>query len=542
MKFRNFLRVLPQKATFDGKLLQKNHLGCLYDRDRLFFSHLHISPSKIAIDCLSCQEVTEHVNPLDILKKKVGAKNIGSACMTTSFPSGQTLVRPLELKSFATEELDAVLKFQLEPLLPYPIDEAISDALHLEKGTESELFTVFSAKKEDLKTHLEEYGKWHIDPEIVAPKALAIAHFADLFLPRLPLRLICDICPDETTCLLLKEGKPFAVRSLPMGLESTDIATQDTHLRTFSRELERILLNLENSGVVIKDVPITFTGTSENDPLILSLLGKLLGHPTEQPESVPPHIELHNGITASECTSFAVPIGLALIQSPFQREKFAINLRKGDLIYPRRWRRWKKDFVLYFTAITLLAALFYFFGARRLAQDTRALQNQYESYVTLFEKTPQDIEELLGKDNPNFAKKEISSLSPHDIEERLSYIDSKLRKPPDEMAFSPNIPRVADLLAWLSSHPNIRTEKGAIALETLSYTLTERPCKEKPKGHYRVRCDLSFAAPSPEAARAFYDSLCAPNPFVDPQQEVKWNVQKGTYSVSFFLQDRTQYP
>jgi len=542
MKFQNFLQILPQKATMEGKLLQKNHLGCLYDRDRLFFSHLNISPSKISIDCLSCQEVAPHVKPLDILKEHVGAKKIGSAFITTAFPSGQTLVRPLELKSFATKELHSVLRFQLEPLLPYPVDEAISDALHLEKGQESDLFTVFSAKKEDLKTHLDEYGKWQIDPEIVAPKALAMALFADLFLPLAHLRLICDICPDETTCLLLKEGKPFAVRSLPMGLESTDISTEDTHLETFSRELERILLSLQNSGVEITDAPITFTGTSENDPLILSLLGKLLGHPTEQPENIPPHVELRNGITPLECSSFAVPIGLALIQSPFQREKFAMNLRQGDLVYPRRWRRWKKDFVLYFAALGCLAALFYFLGTSRIAQDTHALQNKYATYVMLFEKSPQDIEELFSKENPLEAKKEISSLAPHDIEERITFIDAKLKKPPDEMAFSPNIPRVADLLAWLASHPNVRFEKGALALETLSYTLTERPCKEKPKGHYHARCDLAFSAPTPEAARALYEALSAPNPFVDPQHEVKWNVQKGIYSVSFFLQDRTQYP
>lgn len=173
----------------------------------------------------------------------------------------------------------------------------------------------------------------------------------------------------------------------------------------------------------------------------------------------------------------------------------------------------------------------YMYGKALLKAQTSAHIEQYATLLQVMEKpTPQD---------------EIIALAPDDIEDKLYTLEEEIKKTSNEMALHPDVPRVSDLLAWLSSHPNIvigGDDPKAISLESLAYSMVKRPEKGKLKEHYQVRVDLEFSAPSPTMARELHDALLTPNAFIDPKTELKWSVHRGHFKATFFLKDRTKYP
>ena len=542
-----------------GTLLQKNHLGLLCEKNTLYLAQLVVKPTGVLINLLTTlpgeiQELAEtsHVKPLDIFKENYPkeTKKLKKAIITTAFPTLKTIARTIEIDLLKKEMLDLILQYQIEPLLPYELSQCILDKIELKKTGKQQHFLVFSAKKDDLQSHLDEYQALGIDPEIVAPKALGLAQFAKLFFPDSTVRLFIDISAVETTCLLFQNGTPLAIRSLPMTLEADVAATisVEKHLESYARELSRILVGFQNSFPEAKEAPIVFTGTQERDPIILSFLGKLLGYQTEHIQNIPPTVTLGNNISLDDLAAFAAPIGLALIMSPFQNEmaklKLSINFRKEEFSYVRKWRRWKKDLVLYFILMFALSLFLYNIGEQNLKNKSHDVHEKYLSLLSQLEKTEDEIETAFAK-MMNLEKKTRSkeeSLSLNELQERFAFIESTLLKRPyEEIALHPNIARVSDLLAWLSSHPKV-VQAPPISIESLSYSMLKRPDKEKMKEHYAVRVDLDFTAPTGESAREFYDALNEPNLFVDPKEEVKWSVQRGRYQTSFFLKDRTQYP
>ncbi|MDB6080762.1 MAG: hypothetical protein JWO53_34 [Chlamydiia bacterium] len=543
MSFRDFLKKekFLLKPFYRDRLVQKSHLGLVQDFKELFVASIQATPKKITINLLARLDLQSDVKPLDILKEHLSEETLQKAIIATSFPTLKTLARPLELQLTKAKEIDAIIQFQIEPLLPYPITEAVLDKLLIAQNSQGTQFLVFSVQKPDLQEYINELAISEINPEIIAPKAVGLLHFVDLFLGSYEPRLIIDIYATETTCMLIERGLPLAIRSLPLGLEPVG-ESQENHLQNYSRELSRIILSFQNLVDDIKSVPITFTGVSEQDPLILSLLGKLLGHRTEQPQKLPANVTLGEGITLEECTAYAAPIGMALLKSPFQKEKYLINFRKEEFAYTRKWRRWKKDLILYLSFTIALSLTFYCIGELALAPDQVALQEKYGEFVALHDKTPEEIEEAFIKQEGLKKANPLHKLSPSDLQKRFAFIESKFNDPQDEIALHANVPRVSDLLAWLTTHPTIKIADSPFKLETLNYTLVHRPEKSRPKERYQVKVDLDFTCTSPLAARSLQEALNTPNLFIDPREEIRWSVQKGKYNASFILKDRTEYP
>ena len=68
--------------------------------------------------------------------------------------TAQLLVRPLEIKLKKARDVDAVLAFQAEPLLPYSIENALLDKIVLETTPEGSQLTLLAARKDHLQQHL----------------------------------------------------------------------------------------------------------------------------------------------------------------------------------------------------------------------------------------------------------------------------------------------------------------------------------------------------------------------------------------------------
>lgn len=485
----------------------------------------------------------------------------------TQLPSDAVLIRPLEIKLKKIKDIDAVLAFQAEPLLPYPLDQAVLERILISKESDSAQLSLLAVRKDHIQQHLEQWNNLQINPEVVSTESVALAFFSHHFTQVQEAHFVIHIASSHTTCVLLKEKKVLAAQSYPLGISAlTQALEQDdvsknmaeidfTSLSTknypalfsvceeWRREILRILLALAKLRREQEVTFILITGEGALYPSLNQFLTSAL-------EKQRLELLTDSGFTAepSEIHRFAIPIGGAL--AALSTNKEPINFRKMEYAYPDPWKRLKKPLTLYFLLSILLAFALFLFGGAYVRYQEGNLRQQYVNLLTLINQPYESFErEFMRKGNVKAGEASeapviaLSALSQEDIKERLLYLQKKIKSAPELFPLAPQVPRVSDVLAWLSTHPNIATNKQeeGILIESFHYTMLKRPEFKKKNEKYQVKVELEFTSPTPKQAREFHDALIAPNEIVDPKGEIKWNSNKGKYQTSFFLKDKTSY-
>ena len=444
------------------------------------------------------------------------------------FSATQTLVRSLDVALVKPKDIEATLSFEVEPLLPYPIENCVYDKIILEKSREQTKLALFVAERSDIQEHLDQLKTLQANPERIVPKSCALSHWCKLFFPDTEYHIVLDIDEDETCCLLIHSGKPIVARSLPTGASLFNQNETDAEiavLHNYLRELARIMMSFD-AHASCENLPILFTGTIALTPNFCSLISTFLQRSEAVDIPIPSSVTFADDIDWEKVRSFASAIGAGL---SFRNQNETANFRTGPFIPNDFSVAFKRELIGYFSLMIVLAAACFGYGHLYLDEQKAGLIQKYSELLVIQEQPiPEDI----------------VNMSPEDIDEGLLSIENTLQMPTDDIALHPDIPRVSDLLMWLSHHPNIAIDNApsSIQLESLTYSMVKRPEKGKTKERYQVRVELDFSAPNATLAREFHDALLAPNPFVDPKSELKWSVHRGRYRASFFLKDRTQYP
>ena len=256
--------------------------------------------------------------------------------------------------------------------------------------------------------------------------------------------------------------------------------------------------------------------------------------------------------SSQELHSYAVPIGLALSSLPGSLEK--IDFRQQDLAYPHPWKRLTIPIATYFLAIILLACSFSFLSHEILKHQENQIKQTYLDLLKNMNRSYQDFEAAFHAKNPHaydsFDGKtpKIEQLEQEDFAQRLAFLQKELQATPDSFPLFANVPRVSDVLAWLSQHPTVVSidehgnKQTKLQIDNFDYTMLKRPQSGKKQEKYQVKVELEFTSPTPKWAREFHDALIAPNDWIDPKGEIKWNSNRGKYKTSFFLKDKTAYP
>ena len=97
-----------------------------------------------------------------------------------------------------------------------------------------------------------------------------------------------------------------------------------------------------------------------------------------------------------------------------------------------------------------------------------------------------------------------------------------------------SVPKVSDVLAWLSTHPQLLLHTG-IEIQKVHYSLVQYPKLQQASLQTQAKVDLEFTASTPTAARAFHDALLRGEGPVDAKQKVAWTVHQNIYHTSFYL-------
>lgn len=464
------------------------------------------------------------------------------------------LVRPMDIKLTKQKEIDQVLYFQAEPLLPFPVEEGVVDRIIVDKEKEGTQMTLLAAPTEQVQKHLNDLAALNIDPEIVTAEQAALSAYLETVTPsqekgERPSRMLICLEVGHTTCILNKKGKLAAAQTIPQGFEKLSPSSEHDTLPlesekssiSLKQEIIRMVYSLgkhlkgeELAGIVI-------TGEGANNGTLAEELITALQKPI-----LP--VNQFQGISREKQNVYATAIGAALTGLPHYSEQ--INFRQKEATFKNPLKRFKKGLFAYAAVALALAFATFFAGREYLGYREDKIRESYAELLANIKRPYEVMEAKYAKKEPlsQVESPNLKDLSIQDLTNRLDFLESEVKSAPTLFPLFPNVPRVSDLLAWLASHPNVVLNKngtpqtGLIQIDSLSYVMVKRPEMNKKGEKYQVKVELEIAANTPKEAREFHDALISPNEMVDPKAEVKWNATKGHYRTSFFLKDRTHYP
>lgn len=494
--------------------------------------------------------------------------------VVSAVQANTTLVRQLEIKLQKDADIDAVLAFQAEPLLPYPVENGIIDRITAEKTADGTLLTLFIVRKDHLAAHLDHLKTLYLEPEVVSSVPFALAAFGQFVLPANNAYFVLHLGGEQTCGIFVRNGKLIAAQSgtqnlsyLRQAFESDGTyANSDTLKEAFetmdwqalpsntkpniTQALE--LMRMEISRIVFAlvkqtkelDVPqILITGEAAASPSLVQALTQQL-----QKKLLDPEPEQPSDFSAAELQVNAIAIGCALTALPRALEQ--INFLQQEFAYAHPWKRLKLPLALFLGSVLFLAFAAYIFGNSYLAVRTDNVRSSYAQLLTIMNRPYGEVEsdftaKITGRKGPLEAAVPLTALTPEEIQARLDLLQRELQASTDLFPLMPNVPRVSDVLAWLSTHEKVvgaKPQEPLIRLQNFHYSVVKRPEMSKKQEKYQVKVEIEFTSANQTAAREFHDALIAPNQFIDHKLDVKWSASEGKYKAIFFLIDRTSYP
>jgi general secretion pathway protein L len=248
---------------------------------------------------------------------------------------------------------EQVVKFEVEPLLPFPIDQVVVDFYTPEKKGNGKEALVFAVQKEFLGEQISLMKEVGLDPETLVPEALALFWLVkNLGMTTRQDGSLLDLGHEKTTmivwqnnALALVRSIPIAVGSIARGLEQGPrLSPSEARdpikkggeapggdpgiaavLGRLAEEVKRTLLSYETSPEARPVERIFITG----GPALLPGVEKIIGEPLGKPVTVLDFGENYpyfRDVPKEHGSTLAVALGAALGGSAPDR----INFRKEE--------------------------------------------------------------------------------------------------------------------------------------------------------------------------------------------------------------------
>lgn len=504
-----------------------------------------------------------HHNLLWDVEPRLPRDLLRNALYATGLSAQETLIRQLDIKLTKEKDITAVLNFQAEPFVPYPIDQAILEKVMVSSDESGSQLTLFAVRKDHLQHHLDLYNDLNIEPESVGCYPQALARFAQEFTQIDGPLFVAHLATDSTTVLLVSKGVVLAghgsnigyakVLSVlgqtgqdPSSVDFSSVTAESSPalfqaLEPLKQELIRGIFALTKQTYGQEITGILVTGEGSAIPNLKNFLAKAINKTL-----IIPSAKQQQEISAETLCQYAVPIGLAT--QCLSEAGPRINFRQAEFSYPHPWKRLRKPLTVYGGLCLLLTALLFLLSAQAQKNSLVEARERYRNILA-----------IVGQEHVAFEAKAfgmkaeevipIDSLTANEINNRIDWIEQGIKNTPYVFPLNPNTPRVSDVLAWICNSPQVvRTDPttgertSILQIENFNYVMVKRPDKSKPREHYQVKVDVEFSSTEPILARDFHDKLTMPNEFIDPRSEVKWSAAQGRYKASFYLKDKTYYP
>lgn len=432
---------------------------------------------------------------LSILEKK--------SILTTLLSQRQVMVRTLQLELKKESDVYKALHFQVEPHLPFPLEEAILQTQVEKKKERGFTVTLFALKTSSLKEHLDNVALHDISPDGVTCPAIALA--ALLLLEKKEVnneaKFLINIGEQETNVILATRGKVIDQRSF---------LTENNG----GLAIQRALLSLESIHPQYNNSLLFLFG--KNSHLQVKSLQEATG---KKIHLINPQIE---NISHEELATFALAIGAALSQGMNQAMNFRQKTFKKNYIYKFIKRPLALALTLTLFSISMLIGA----GNYYLKTKEHYTQQKMASLLEFSGKKEISLQEFKGIDS---------------YEQALSLVEKRIVNEEQGYPLEPIIPQVSEVLSWLSEEiSNAQPPLKGLVIEEFHYELVSRPTPLLKNERYQVHLEVHFSATSPNVKEAF-EELLQEASIVNQREEISVSFFGGRGKAQFTLKDKTRY-
>lgn len=366
-----------------------------------------------------------------------------------SFPAEKFSFRNIRVPFKEKKKIRQVLPFELESMLPFPVDDLIIDfqalklpaySAHEDKESSTDLI-ITAVEKSILETYLNILAAFKINPKFVAVGGYQTASCLSGIPGFSKNWILIDLDSKKTTMFAVSSGQIFLVRPLQVNTSDPSCAKSvcDTIQQTLSASEDIIQMDFQPECAFI-------TGNGLNGLELDEEIARILEFPVKRLDLARETDILVEEQQTRPWKSEHMDNAFALALTELQGKK-GFNFRKGPMAAKKLWIKHQKDFIksgILASVVLILAFLSIFAGSYLLNKKAADLDNQINE---IFKETFPDekitkypFEQMVGlienaKKRPELSEKtgknirtidilnDISKFVPKDTDVELTRLD-----------------------------------------------------------------------------------------------------------------------
>lgn len=368
----------PRKIN-DKLVFAENHVGIHVDDHTIRVAQVHATRNKRTIKSLEEVAINEgepktYNQRLGAALKRLLPKLPKNPHVRVSFPSSQVIIKELTVPFLDAEKIRMVVEYEIEPIIPFKLEEAVVDFIIVEKSEVKGASTILvaAAQIEEVKKFVEVFQKAGIEPSTVTIDTFGLA---DLFatVPQYAklkhAYALVDVGTHNTRIALINKHMLVATRTINLGTLAppTKAGGAPTakgiaaHQAKLFKEISYTLDSFEiKRSEPIKAEKIFFIGDDEMFSSFENFVSKSLRVPcekfaSEQIAKIPGVIN-NVGNQAAHWRTYTHALSVTLSSSRYD----GFSLRKKTIEVPRQPLIQRQ----LLTATALLLVLFFTIGIR----------------------------------------------------------------------------------------------------------------------------------------------------------------------------------
>ena len=200
----------PLKNILEPKFIT----GLEIDADSISAVEVLNSRKGLEITRLASQKVENPDNIHEELSEFFERERLKREMIVSCLPAAYSFIREISVPFYSPKKLRQILKYQVEPCIPYPIEDMVVDYLPSRRGAP---VLAAAAPKKILSEHIKTFSMAHLDPKVVSVDSIALFFLylhTHKWEPGSPVAII-HFARDSTSILIMDGPSLEFIRVLP---------------------------------------------------------------------------------------------------------------------------------------------------------------------------------------------------------------------------------------------------------------------------------------------------------------------------------------
>jgi len=298
----------------------------------------------------------------------------GGRGLIVPIPSQRTIVHRVSLPFEDRKKNQQVVKYEVEPLLPFPIDQVIVDFYTPQRSQNGKRALVFAVRKEEVSEQLSLMREAGLDPESLVSEAMALFWLAKQLGLKGSANVLLDLGHEKTTMIVLRGEALSLARSIPTAGWALSRSPEQTSAAALSRLADEVLrtLIIYESDQQSPVENIFLTGGLASLGGLERILCELLKRPVAVLDMERNRPSLLRDVPKDYHNTCAVALGAAFWESARETER--INFRQEEFASQKKAQKIKTRMTLFLSYVIILALL----GVATLATNLYLKEKRYK--------------------------------------------------------------------------------------------------------------------------------------------------------------------